>query len=141
MRIKEFIQTPFISHENKNLINVYIEDWDGCNSYFVEAFLDSKYVFSKKIFAPSFEFLIPLPKNNTECIIRITPFEDTPVKYRYILSKPREWKIPVLYSSHEDIGYCGYVKKLPFDLYDGLKKAMSLCRKYPDFRCDIFPYR
>ncbi len=141
MRISKFSQTPFVSHDNKNMIKISVEDWDRCNPYLSEVFLDGILVHSEKVFAPDFSFMIPCPAKDSKCCVVLTPFEDSPVKKVFDLSKPKEWKIPILYSAHEDLGYCGYVKeKLPGECYEYLKVAIKLCRKYPDFKYMIEHY-
>ena len=33
MRIAAFIQTPFITHDDKNQIRIQVADWDFCNPF------------------------------------------------------------------------------------------------------------
>ena len=113
MRIAEFRQTPFVSHEDKNLIYIRVGDWDLCNAYFVQAILNGTPVCEKKVFAPEFSLLLPVCREETACRIRITPFEDTPLEEDFVLTPQKEWKISLIYSAHEDLGYCGHVEKLP----------------------------
>ena len=35
MRISRFLQTPFISYEDKNMLYFEVADWDMCNLIFV----------------------------------------------------------------------------------------------------------
>ena len=54
MRISRFLQTPFISYEDKNMLYFEVADWDMCNPYEVNIFIDGEAVFGGKIFAASF---------------------------------------------------------------------------------------
>ena len=80
MRIEEFRQTPFVSHEDKNLVYVRVGDWDLCNAYFVQAVVGQQLLCEKKIFAPEFSLMLPVYREETDCTIRILPFEDMPVE-------------------------------------------------------------
>lgn len=134
MRIRYFVQTPFISHNDQNLIYVGVEDWDRCNSFDVQLTVEGKTVYSQRIFAPDFSFLMPCYEINKNSILRITPFEDTPVEAEFEITPPKHWRIPLLYSSHEDLGYCAYIDKLHYECYEYLKRAMELCFERKDFR-------
>ena len=109
MRIAEFRQTPFVSHEDKNLVYLRVEDWDLCNAYFVRVSLDGTPVCEKKVFAPQVSLLLPACRTQTVCRIRITPFEDTPIEEDFVLLPQPERQVALIYSAHEDLGYCGYV--------------------------------
>lgn len=83
---------------------------------------------------PFVSLLIPCPEQKIGCRVVIKPFEDLPVEAAFTLSPPRHWQIPIMYSSHEDLGYCAYIDKLHYECYEYLKKAMELCDKYDGFR-------
>lgn len=140
MRIAEFIQTPFISHDNKNLIYVRVADWDLCNAYRVQVSIKDEPVCSKKVFAPEFSLMLPVYSADEHCFIRITPFEDTPIERCFVLKPQKNWQISLIYSAHVDLGYCGYIEKLPLELYEALKKAMELCDEHDGFRYMIEHY-
>ncbi len=134
MKIKSLVQTPFISYDNENMLSISVADWDFCNPYGVELKIEGETVYSESIFAPEFSALIPCVSEERTLTAVITPFEDVPVIKSFTLFPPKKWRIPLLYSSHEDLGYCAYVDKLHSECCDYLKKAMELCRKHPDFK-------
>ena len=140
MRISKFMQTPFISYDDKNMAYVTVEDWDACNPFDVIVSVDGESVYQEKVFAKEFSVMIPC--FDTECIaeLTITPFEDLPVSKQFNLSVPKKWEIPLLYSSHEDLGYCAYVDKLHYECYEYLICAMELCRRYEKFKYMIEHY-
>ena len=140
MRIASFLQTPFISYEDKNMLYISVADWDFCNPYQVDIFVDDSHVCSEKIFAPELSLMIPCIEKESNLTIRLTPFEDLPTEAEYTVFPPKKWKIPFLYSSHEDLGYCAYIEKLHYECYEYLKKAIELCQKYGAFKYTVEHY-
>ncbi len=140
MRISRFLQTPFISYEDKNMIYIEVAEWDMCNPYEVNIFVDGELVFGEKIFASSFSAMIPCYDEERIATVSITPFEDTPVDKDFLVVPQKHWEIPLLYSSHEDLGYCAYIEKLHYECYEYLKKAMELCQKHESFKYMIEHY-
>ena len=140
MRISRFLQTPFISYEDKNMLYFEVADWDMCNPYEVNIFIDKEAVFGGKIFAASFSAMIPCYNEERLATVCITPFEDTPVDKEFLVVPQKHWEIPLLYSSHEDLGYCAYIEKLHYECYEYLKKAMELCQKHDGFKYMIEHY-
>ena len=140
MRIFDFLQTPFVSYEDKNMIYISVEDWDFCNPYKVDIFVGAEQVYSEKVFAPEFSAMIPCYDKECICVVRLTPFEDLPTEGEYTIIPPKHWQIPLLYSSHEDLGYCAYIEKLHYECYEYLKKAMELCLAHDDFKYMIEHY-
>ncbi len=140
MRISSFLQTPFISHDDRNMIYVQVADWDMCNPYEVNIFVDNNLIFSDKIFAPEFSAMLPCYDKKCEAVIRITPFEDNPIEQEFLITPQKHWEIPLLYSSHEDLGYCAYVDKLHYECYEYLKKAMELCETHTGFKYMVEHY-
>ncbi len=140
MRISDFLQTPFISYDDKNMIYIKVADWDMCNPYSVDITVDSKTVYSIKIFAQELSAMIPCYDSERVATVQITPFEDTAVEREFVLSPVKHWEIPLLYSSHEDLGYCAYIEKLHYECYEYLKKAMELCEKHQGFKYMIEHY-
>ena len=134
MRISDFLQTPFISHDDKNMIYIQVADWDMCNPYEVNIFVDGVAIFSERVFAPELSAMIPCYDKECVATVRVTPFEDTPVECEYTIVPQKHWEIPLLYSSHEDLGYCAYIEKLHYECYEYLKKAMELCQKHGGFK-------
>ena len=134
MRIAKFTQTPFISYDNKNMVYISVEDWDMCNPYEIQLFLDEQLVCEERVFASAASFLIPCCKRESVCRVIVKPFEDLPVETSFAVMPPKHWQIPIMYSSHEDLGYCAYIDKLHYECYEYLKKAMELCDTYGDFR-------
>lgn len=134
MRISGFMQTPFISYDDKNMLYIEVADWDMCNPYEVSILVNGEPVCQEKIFAPEFSCMIPCYTTEQSATVRLTPFEDTPVEREFKIVPQKHWKIPLLYSSHEDLGYCAYVEKLHYECYEYLKKAMELCQKYDEFK-------
>lgn len=134
MRIAEFKQTPFVSHDDKNMVYIRVEDWDMCNPYEIQLFLDNQLVCEQRVFAPFVSLLIPCREQESECRAVVKPFEDLPVESVFTVTPPKHWQIPIMYSSHEDLGYCAYIDKLHYECYEYLKKAMELCDKYDGFR-------
>ena len=140
MRVSGFLQTPFISHDNKNMIYIQVADWDMCNPYEVIVTVEENVVFSEKIFAPEFSAMIPCYDKECVATVRVTPFEDNPVESEFIIVPQKHWEIPLLYSSHEDLGYCAYIEKLHYECYEYLKKAMELCQTHAGFKYMIEHY-
>lgn len=140
MRISSITQTPFVSHDEKNMVNIEVTDYDYCNPYFVEFIVEERVVYKQKIFAQRFSALIPCFEKENVCTVRITPFEAIPIEKDFTLKPPKHWEVPIVYSSHEDLGYCAYVDKLHYECYEYLKIAMSLCEKYDGFRYMIEHY-
>ena len=99
MRISDFLQTPFISYDDKNMIYIKVADWDMCNPYSVDITVDSKTVYSGKIFAQELSAMIPCYDSERVATVQITPFEDTAVEREFVLSPVKHWEIPLLYSS------------------------------------------
>ena len=117
-----------------------VADWDMCNPYEVNIFIDGEAVFGGKIFAASFSAMIPCYNEERLATVCITPFEDTPVDKEFLVVPQKHWEIPLLYSSHEDLGYCAYIEKLHYECYEYLKKAMELCQKHDGFKYMIEHY-
>ena len=137
MRISSFLQTPFVSHDDKNMIYISVADWDMCNPYEVNIYIQGEAVFSEKIFAAEFSALVPACQKETVAVVSITPFEDTPIESEFLITPPKHWEIPLLYSSHEDLGYCAYIEKLHYESYEYLKKAIELCQKHDGFKYTV----
>ncbi len=140
MRVSSFLQTPFVSYEDKNMLYIKVEDWDFCNPYGVEIFVDGESVYSERVFAPELSAMIPCYQKECVLVVRLTPFEDLPTESEHYITPPRHWKIPLLYSSHEDLGYCAYIEKLHYECYEYLKKAMELCLAHSGFKYMIEHY-
>lgn len=140
MRIGEFTQSPFISYENKNMVYIKTEDWDYCNPFQAEVKINGEIVSKEKIFAAEFSLMLPTYETEEICNIKIIPFEDLPVERNFILKPQKNLTISLIYSSHEDLGYCAYIDKLHFESYEYLKKAMELCEKYEGFKYMIEHY-
>ena len=137
MRISGFLQTPFISHDNKNMVYIQVADWDMCNPYEVSIVVDGNVIFSGKVFAPEFSAMIPCYDKECVAVICVTPFEDNPVESEFVIVPQKHWEIPLLYSSHEDLGYCAYIEKLHYECYEYLKKAMELCQMHEGFKYTV----
>lgn len=140
MRISYFLQTPFISYDDKNMLYITVSDWDMCNPYEVSILINGETKYREKIFAPEFSAMIPCYNEEQKALIRIIPFEDTPIEGEFSIVPQKHWEIPLLYSSHEDLGYCAYVEKLHYECYEYLKKAMELCEKHEGFKYMIEHY-
>ena len=140
MRISNFLQTPFISYDDKNMIYIQVADWDMCNPYEVKIFLGGEVIYSGKVFAPEFSAMIPCYEKECAATVRITPFEDNPIEGDFLVVPQKHWEIPLLYSSHEDLGYCAYIEKLHQESYEYLKKAMELCQQHEGFKYMIEHY-
>lgn len=134
MRIAKFTQTPFISYDDKNMVYISVEDWDMCNPYEIQIFLDEQLVCEERVFAPTSSLLVPCCEQKSVCRVVVKPFEDLPVESAFTVIPPKHWQIPIMYSSHEDLGYCAYIDKLHYECYKYLKKAMDLCDTHDDFR-------
>lgn len=140
MRIISFKQTPFISYEDKNLVQIQIADWDACNPFRVQILINEKEVFSKHYSKESFDVMVPVTEEPKDCLVIVTPFEGIPVYYHYTVALPKQWKVCMLYSAHEDLGYCAYMDKLEHDFYTYLCKAMEMCETLPGFKYLIEHY-
>ena len=140
MRISRFLQTPFISYDDKNMVYIQVADWDMCNPYEVDIFVDGEASFNGKIFASEFSAMIPCCDKQCIATVRVTPFEDNPTEGEFLIVPQKHWEIPLLYSSHEDLGYCAYIEKLHYECYEYLKKAMELCQTHKGFKYMIEHY-
>lgn len=134
MRIVEFTQTPFITHDDRMMLRLRVTDWDYCNPFHVRICSNGIELCSASMFIDHFSLLIPVPESDSECTVTLTPFEDIPVISIHRLTVPKHWRIGILYSSHEDIGYCAWANKLEYESYLYLKDAMRLCREHDGFR-------
>lgn len=134
MRIAAFRQTPFITHDERNQVQILVTDWDFCNPFRVTITTGDKVLFDGPMFQVYFSVLIPVPTESCECTVTVTPFEDTPVISTFSLHPPKRWRIGLVYSSHEDIGYCAWVNKLEYESYQFLMEAIRLCEEHDDFR-------
>lgn len=140
MEIISFQQTPFVSYENENLIRVKVGDWDYCNPFEVSVHIEGKTVFQKEIMIDNFDVLLPINGIATKAVVKLTPFEDSPVYYTYILKQPKQWEVALMYSAHEDLGYCAYYDKLDIGFYEYLMRAIELCEKNEGFKYVIEHY-
>ena len=134
MRITNFTQTPFISYDDQNMVYIDVADWDMCNPFRVRIEIDGETVYDKKFFVANFSVMLPCYEEKRTCTVKIVPFEDLPIQKRFPLYPPKRWQIPLMYSSHEDLGYCAYIDKLHHECYEYLKKAMELCGEHEDFK-------
>ncbi|MBR6772221.1 MAG: hypothetical protein IKM29_02390 [Clostridia bacterium] len=134
MRIAYFAQTPFITHDGQNQLRIVVADWDYCNPFRVTMESDGEVIYNGTVFQDNFTVLIPVPQKETNCTVIITPFEDIPVRASFAVRPPKKWRIGLVYSSHEDIGYCAWANKLEYESYLFLLRAMELCEKHSDFR-------
>ena len=134
MRIVAFNQTPFITHDNKNQVRIQVADWDYCNPFRITITKDDIVLYDGTVFQDNFTVLIPEPKENCDCVVKITPFEDSAVIFETELYPPKKWRIGLVYSSHEDIGYCAWINKLEYESYQYLLDAIKLCEEHDDFR-------
>ena len=134
MRITFFRQTPFITHDGKNMLQVRVADWDYCNPFRVRIAAQGRTLCEGPLFMDHFTLLIPSPEQEMDCTVTLTPFEDAPAVRVFHLHPPKKWRIGLVYSSHEDIGYCAWVNKLEYESYQYLMEAVKLCEAHPDFR-------
>ena len=134
MRITFFRQTPFITHDGKNMLQVRVADWDYCNPFRVRIAAQGRTLCEGPLFMDHFTLLIPSPEQEMDCTVTLTPFEDAPVVRVFHLHPPKKWRIGLVYSSHEDIGYCAWANKLEYESYQYLMEAVKLCEAHPDFR-------
>ena len=95
---------------------------------------------AKAKFCPTEDEMNPCYNEERLATVCITPFEDTPVDKEFLVVPQKHWEIPLLYSSHEDLGYCAYIEKLHYECYEYLKKAMELCQKHDGFKYMIEHY-
>ena len=135
MKIKEFRQTIFVDYQNKNYMYFEVEGWDMCNPYLVSVFYEDELVLEKQsVFFSRAELMLPMVFKETKCLIEIKPFEDHEVYYYCTVKPVREWKIDLIASSHEDLGYCAYVNKLEAECADYLDEALEQISKDSRFR-------
>ncbi len=133
MKLLSFQQTPFITHEGYQRVRLEVTDWDFCNPFRVRCLIDGQVAADFEHFKNYAVFLLPEQKKDTECLIELTPFEDIPVLNRVTLHPVKHWLIPILYSSHEDLGYCAYANKLEYQFYEYTNRAITMCEEQPDF--------
>lgn len=135
MKIKEFRQTIFVDYQNKNYVYFDVDGWDMCNPYLVSVFYDGEMVLDQQsVFFGRAELMLPAVSEETNCMIRIKPFEDHEIYYHYTMKPVREWTIDLIASSHEDLGYCAYVNKLEAECAGYLDEALNQIGKDQRFR-------
>jgi len=134
LKIAAFRQTPFITHDEQNQVQILVTDWDFCNPFRVTIAVGDTILYDGPMFQVFFSVLIPVPTESCECTVTVTPFEDTPVTSAFSLHPPKRWRIGLVYSSHEDIGYCAWVNKLEYESYQFLMEAIQLCEQHEGFR-------
>jgi len=134
MRISAFTQTPFITHDEQNQLRIQVADWDYCNPFRITIAVQDAVLYDGSMFQDNFTVLIPVPKEECDCTVTVVPFEDTAVISRFRLQVPKRWRIGLVYSSHEDIGYCAWANKLEYESYQFLLEAMHLCEEHSEFR-------
>lgn len=134
IRVETFRQTIFVDHQNRNYAWLDVEGWDRCNPYAVDVLIDGQLVAQvPAIFHHHAELYLPRVDQLTDCVIRLRPFEASPVYYNTTLRPVTDLTVNFFSSSHEDLGYCGYVSKLESENADYLDAAMDLCDKDPRF--------
>ena len=133
MKLLSFKQSPFITHDGLQRVRIDIGDWDFCNHFRVRCIINDKVAADFEHFKNYAYFLLPEQEKDVVCTIELTPFEDIPVIYTVILHPPKHWRIPIVYSSHEDLGYCAYANKLEYQFYEYLKRALEMCTQNDDF--------
>lgn len=134
MKLVEFTQTPFITYDDRVMLRMRVADWDYCNPFGVCVRINGTEAYSGSMFIDHFTVLIPVPDAETECTVTLTPFADMPVISTHRLTVPKHWRVGIVYSSHEDIGYCAWANQLTYEAYLYLKDAMRLCRAHDGFR-------
>ncbi len=134
MRITAFSQTPFITHDEQNQIRIQIADWDYCNPFRITIAARNTVLYDGTVSQDNFTVLIPTPTKECDCTVTVTPFEDTAVMFMFRLHPPKRWRIGLVYSSHEDIGYCGWATSLEYESYRYLMEAIKLCEEHDGFR-------
>lgn len=141
MRIKRFHQTSFVNKQDEVKCTIQVEDWDGCNPYFLSASINGISVFSRlPNWNSEMEFYLPEVQEEKELTLELFPFEDSQLiqKFKYKPIKP--WKIDFFLSSHEDLGYCAYANTLAEECADYLDVAIELAEKYPEYAYIIEHY-
>ena len=133
MKLLSFKQTPFVTHDGLQRIRIDIGDWDFCNPFRVRCIIGGEVAADFEHFKNYAYFLLPEQEADTVCTVELTPFEDIPVINTVILHPPKHWRIPIVYSSHEDIGYCAYANKLEYQFYEYLKRSLEMCTRNEDF--------
>lgn len=138
MRISQFRQTALVGHDGKNLALFSVDGWDFCNPYRVSVYINGeKTIDRQKHFSQNGELYIPCVEKNAECLVEVTPFEQTPVGYKTVLNPVKQREVSFMSSSHEDLGYCAYVDKLLPECADFTDKALELCERDEGYRYTI----
>lgn len=142
MKLHLFEQTAYIDHSGKNLAKLEVTDWDGCNGWTVSVAIGGETVVSEQRveYTSKLQLMLPLVKEDTPCDIRLTAFSELPVNFTRMLKPVKKWKIRLLFSSHEDLGYCAYVNVLGKSCKDYLVKAMEIMDRDPEYRYMIEHY-
>ena len=142
MKLGRFEQTVFISHEGLNPVRITVSDWDHCNDWKISVKAEGSVLVPERAVAYTDTVLLMLPRvqKNTELEIILTAFQELPLKFKAVLRPVKNWRISILHSSHEDVGYCGYANKLGKDCTDYLIEAMNLMDKWPDYHYMIEHY-
>lgn len=91
MRIATFTQTPFVSHDDKNMVYIRVEDWDMCNPYEIQLFLNDRLVCKQRVLRRLSLYSSLVPNRKSDAVLIIKPFEDLPVEAAFTLSPPRHW--------------------------------------------------
>lgn len=141
MRIKHFNQTSFVNRQNEVKCSLMVEDWDGCNPYFLSASINETPVFVRQPnWSSEMEFFLPEVTEEKELTLELFPFEDTQLIQKFQYKPVKPWKIDFFLSSHEDLGYCAYANTLAEECADYLDAAIGLAEKDPEYAYMIEHY-
>ena len=141
MYIEQFTQTQFVTREGLNVVKFAVGGWDGCNKYQVELRIGDQVVLEKAAFMDrSVTLHLPAVTERCRCAVRVWPFRENPIQRSYWLEPVKKLTVGLLSSSHEDLGYCGYVNTLGAECADYLVKALDIYDANPEYRYFVEHY-
>ena len=133
MYIEQFTQTQIVTREGLKVVKFAVGGGDGCNKNQVELRIGDQVVLEKAAFMDrSVTLHLPAVTERCRCAVRVWPFRENPIQRSYWLEPVKKLTVGLLSSSHEDLGYCGYVNTLGAECADYLVKALDIYDANPE---------
>ncbi|WP_168735742.1 glycoside hydrolase family 38 N-terminal domain-containing protein [Cohnella fermenti] len=127
MRIQGIRQTAFIDYQDRNKVWVLFSEDIVMTPSYLTVYVGDRLVYERKKFIASpCELLLPLVETTTDCTLELYDDLERTDAYRCKLEPVKQWKIALMTSSHEDLGYCEYVNRLEEGCAGFLDEAMDI---------------
>ncbi len=141
MRVDRFHQSVFVTRDEKVKCSASVQDWDGCNPYYIAASIDGvRLLEGRPCWQSTAEFYLPAVDKPCRVTLELSPFRDTSVIQSFPYLPPKPWTIDFFLSSHEDLGYCAYANTLGSECADYLDEAIRLAEEDPEYAYMIEHY-